>query len=121
MEVLVMTRSRRLYALALSCVVAATALLLVGARAWAKETVHRTDSRCSRPAAVTAAPGRPIIAAPDGPAVAPVEPAITHRPAMTGQRPEPRSWRAHTLRLAGCGAWRQVHDRIRHHGSHRGA
>ncbi|GII24204.1 hypothetical protein [Planosporangium mesophilum] len=121
-----MTRSRRLYALALSCVVAATALLLVGVRAWAKETVHRTDSRCSRPAVIATAPGRPAVApvsAPSGrPALAPVGPAITHRPAATGQRPEPRSWRAHTLRVAGCGAWREVHDRIRHHqGSHRGA
>jgi hypothetical protein len=96
MEVLAMVGNRRLYALVLSCVLAMTALFFVGARAWATATVHRTEARCGRPAAAATA---------------------------IRQEQAPRSWRAHTLRVAGCGAWRQVHDRMqhRHRNSHRGA
>jgi hypothetical protein len=88
-----MAGSRRPYVFAFSCAVAVTALLFVGARATATATVHRTEARCGRPATVTTA-ARPAAAVP-----------------RTG--PAPRSWRAHTLRVAGCGAWRQVHDRMR--------
>jgi hypothetical protein len=113
-----MTGSRRLYALALSCALAATALLFVGARAWATATARRTEARCGRPAALVAAP-------PQRPSVNRTEPEKTRGPAtpgpgpaMAGPGPVPRSWRAHTLRVAGCGAWRQVHDRMHHHRPH---
>jgi hypothetical protein len=89
-----MTGSRRLYALAFSCVLAVTALLVVGARAWGTATVRRTEGRCDRPAAAVA--------------------AARQGPAVTGQGPASRSWRAHMLRVAGCGAWRQVHGRVHH-------
>ncbi|HEV7900053.1 MAG TPA: hypothetical protein VGP31_19645 [Planosporangium sp.] len=110
-----MTGNRRLYALVLSCVIAATALLSVGARAWATATVHRTEVRCSRPAAVATAASGPVVSRP--------ERSAAQGPAATGQGLAPRSWRAHTLRAAGCGAWRQVHDRMqhRHHDSRRRA
>jgi hypothetical protein len=48
---------------------------------------------------------------PPAPAARPTDSA--GRPAI-GRYEERGSWRAHTLRAAGCGAWRQVHDRMRH-------
>jgi hypothetical protein len=113
-----MTGSRRLYVLALSCVLAVTALLFVGARAWATATARRTEARCGRPAAM-------VVTRPQRPAVNRAWPETTRGPATTGQGPAvagpesvPRSWRAHTLRVAGCGAWRQVHDRMHPHRPH---
>ncbi len=86
-----MTGSGRLRVLAVSCVIAAAAVLLGGARALA--AVHQTEARCSRPVTV----------------------ARPHEPghAAAQQRPQ-GSWRAHTLRAGGCGAWRQVHERMWH-------
>jgi hypothetical protein len=37
------------------------------------------------------------------------------RPAVIGHAQASHSWRAHTLRVASCGAWRQVHGRMHHH------
>jgi hypothetical protein len=92
-----MTASRRLYALALACVFAVTALLFTGARAWA--TAHGSDARCSRPAATAPVGHRP---------------AVNRSEPGSGQGLAPGSWRAHTLRVAGCGAWRQMHGRMHH-------
>jgi hypothetical protein len=98
-----MTGSHRRYALVACCALTAGVLLAGGAKAWATATVHRTMAQCDR---------RAVIAAPHASAV----------PAAGGQGREPRSWRVHALRVAGCGAWRQVHDRMhRRQYLHRGA
>jgi hypothetical protein len=104
--------------LAVSCVIGAAAVFVTGARAWA--TVHATESRCNRPPAV--APVAPQAPGAYGPAMPgqgstppghdPVLPG--HGVPAAGRRPAAGSWRAHTLRAAGCGAWRQMYERIHH-------
>jgi hypothetical protein len=89
-----MTGSSRLRALAVSCilagVLAGAVVVFTGVHAWA--TAHRTEARCLRPRTVA-----------------------NHQPGMAAQAPVPGSWRARTLGIAGCGALREVHDRMRHH------
>jgi hypothetical protein len=121
--------------LAASCVLIAVVVAFTGAHAWAK--ARQTEARCLRPAVAATHPGvvasgRPVAAAsrtaipagrpaasqaaisagrPPAPAARPTDSA--GRPAI-GRYEERGSWRAHALRAAGCGAWRQVHDRMRH-------
>ena len=85
-----MTGSARLRILAVVCVLVASVGMLVATRASA--TVRGVEAGCQRP----------------GVAV------------RTGHhhRQIPDSWRGKVLRSAGCGAWRQVNERMRH-GHHR--
>ncbi len=82
-----MTGSSRLRVLAVSFVLIAGLVFISGARAWAR--MRATEARCTRPA------------------------AAAHYPSGAGRD---GSWRSHTLTAAGCGAWRQVYERMhRHH------
>jgi hypothetical protein len=82
-----MTGSSRLRVLAVSFVLVAGLVLVGSARAWAR--MHATEARCTRPA------------------------AVAHYPSAAGRD---GSWRSHTLTAAGCGAWRQMYERMhRHH------
>jgi hypothetical protein len=82
-----MTGSGRLRVLAVSLVLVAGLVFIGGARAWAK--MHADEARCTRPV------------------------AAAHYPSAAGRD---GSWRSHTLRAAGCGAWRQMYQRMhRHH------
>lgn len=82
-----MRGSSRLRLLAVSCVLIAALVFISGAQAWAR--VHATEARCTRPV------------------------AAAHYPSAAGHD---GSWRSHTLRAAGCGAWRHMYQRMhRHH------
>jgi|tagenome__1003787_1003787.scaffolds.fasta_scaffold20665625_2 hypothetical protein len=86
-----MTGSARLRVLAVVCVLAASVAVLVAARASA--TVRGVEAGCQRPGVTTVR-------------------TVHHH------RQLPGTWRGKVLRSAGCGAWRQVHERMRH-GHHR--
>jgi hypothetical protein len=77
-------------------------VFVAGPRAWA--TVHQTEARCIRSVTLAPAGGHPTT-------------ATGRRPTVTGGESSGGSWRAHTLRVAGCGAWRHMHDRM--HRRHR--
>jgi hypothetical protein len=81
-----MSRSARLRVLAVGCVLAASVTVLVATRASA--TVRGVEAGCQRSVTVAVHSGH------------------HHR--------DPDSWRGKMLRTAGCGAWRTVHDRMRH-------
>ena len=81
-----MTGSARLRILAVVCVLAASAAVLVATRASA--TVRGVEAGCHRP----------VVAVGTG-----------HH-----HRQLPDSWRGKVLRSAGCGAWRVAHQRMRH-------
>jgi hypothetical protein len=86
-----MRGSARLRILAVACVLAASVAVLVATRASA--TVRGVEAGCQRPAVTTLRTGH-------------------------HHRQLPDSWRGKVFRSAGCGAWRQVHERM-HHGRQR--